>query len=92
MSVSLPDNLPSHLYQAVKALVSEIQSNNEQKGCCSLNNSESPTPWMREAKGKRRYFFSIGGNKSKTNFSTVKVQQRATKEWAKRKSLGNDFN
>lgn len=58
ISVFLPDNLPLHLYEAVKALASEIQSNSEQKGCWSLNNnSESPTSCIREAKGKRIYFF-----------------------------------
>lgn len=59
ISFSLPDNLPLHMYKAVKALASEIQSNNEQKGCCSLSNdSESPTPWIRVAKVKRIYFVS----------------------------------
>ena len=64
-SISLPDDLPLYLCRAVKAHASEIQSNNEQKGYCSLkDNSESPIPQIREAKRKRIYFFFLSDHET----------------------------
>ena len=60
ISISLPENLLLHPYKVIKILASGIQPGSEQKGCWYLNNnSKSPTSSIREAKGKRIYFYLV---------------------------------